>query len=63
MFYLISFLLAALAGCFYLAHEGQVAMFNGLCNMSPMLCTHPQWLLYAAGGFVAAGLVFNLDRI
>jgi hypothetical protein len=58
--FLMSVLLVCVAGVFYMAGHGQA--FQSACNLSRDLCSNPQWALYAAGAFIAAGFVFNIGN-
>lgn len=57
MSFFFAAILAAFSGVLHLA--GQREAFTSVCRYSFDLCQHPAWPLYAAGAFLAFGLLFK----
>lgn len=61
MAFLVAVVLALIAGALYLHIGG--AVLAPVCRYTGDVCFNPQWLLYAAGAFVALGLLFRINQI
>jgi len=61
MSFLIALILGVLAAALYFNGTGWP--LQTFCRSSLDLCQHPQWFLYGALAFLAAGVLFRLNEL